>query len=513
MQVYLTALYMNRFAIKSKNVITPSGVKEAYVIVEDSIIADVVFSLNDRLNFEVMYVGDKVVMAGVIDPHVHINEPGRTAWEGFDTATKAALAGGLTTLVDMPLNSSPVTTSVKAFEEKLAAANNKLHTNVGFWGGVVPGNANEIEGLIDKGVLGFKAFLTHSGIDEFPNVTEDDLRKVMPIIAKHKLPLLVHCEMSEDDGERTMDDRPSTIDDRPLTIDDRLKASNNDGLSSIVLRRSYNNDGLSSIVHRSSYNNDSLSSIVHRRSYNNYLASRPKEWEDKAIALMIRLCEEFNCRVHIVHLSSANSIEQIKKAKDKGVPVTVETGQHYLFFTAEDISDGQTQFKCAPPIREKANNDLLWQALQEGIIDFVATDHSPAPPDLKQMQTGDFINAWGGIASLQFALPVLWTAARKRNIPLDNIAKWLCERPAKLAGTTNKGQLAKGYDADIIVWDADKEFTVTEDMILHKHKVTPYINQELFGVVEQTFIAGVKVYENGNFTKLNAGKIITANNG
>jgi allantoinase len=427
--------------------------------------------MENGAGYEIIDVGNKAVMPGVIDPHVHINEPGRTEWEGFETAAKAALAGGLTTLVDMPLNSSPVTTTVKAFEEKLAAAKNKLHTNVGFWGGVVPGNANETEGLIDKGVLGFKAFLTHSGIDDFPNATEDDLRKVMPIIARHKLPLLVHCELETDH--------------RPPTIDDRSKTNNNDGRSS----------------------------VVGGRSYNNYLASRPKDWEDEAIALMIRLCEEYDCRVHIVHLSSANSIEQIRRAKERGLPLTIETAQHYLFFNAEDIGDGQTQFKCAPPIREKANNDLLWQALKDGTIDFVATDHSPAPPEMKQLQTGDFMKAWGGIASLQFALPVLWTAARKRDIQLDHIAKWLCEAPAKLAGINKKGKLAQGYDADIIIWDADKEFTVTEDMIHHKHKVTPYLNQQLFGVVGQTFLSGVKVYDNGSFTKLNSGKIITRNNG
>lgn len=448
---------MSQFAIKSKKVITPLGVKEAFVLIKDNVIADVVTAFESNDAYEVIDVGDKVVMAGVIDPHVHINEPGRTDWEGFETATKAAIAGGLTTLVDMPLNSSPVTTTVRAFEEKLLAAKNKLHTNVGFWGGVVPGNENEIEGLINNGVLGFKAFLTHSGIDDFPNVSEEDLKKVMPIIAKNKLPLLVHCELSADNGQCTTDDNG--------------------------------------------------------RSYNNYLASRPKEWEDKAIAMMIRLCEEYYCRVHIVHLSSANSIEQIRKAKKKGLRITVETAQHYLYFNAEDIADGQTQFKCAPPIREKANNDLLWEALKDGTIDFVASDHSPAPPEMKHLQTGNFMTAWGGIASLQFALPILWTEARKRNIEVDNMAKWLCEEPAKLIGKNNKGQLIKGYDADIIVWDAAKEFTVNEHMIHHRHKVTPYLNEKLVGFVEQTYLAGMKVYDNGNFIKLNAGKILSAENG
>ena len=243
------------------------------------------------------------------------------------------------------------------------------------------------------------------------------------------------------------------------------------------------------------------------RSYQNYLASRPKKWEDDAIAMMIRLCEEFNCRTHIVHLSSADSIEQITKAKEKGLPLTVETGQHYLYFNAEDIKDGQTQFKCAPPIREKANNEKLWQALKEGIIDFVATDHSPAPPAMKEIASGDFMKAWGGISSIQFALPVLWTAAKKHDCSLNDIAKWLCEKPAILTGKQNiKGKIAKGYDADLVVWDPEEQFTVTESMIHHKHKITPYLGEKLYGVVEQTYLEGEKVFDRGEFI-LNKGTI------
>ena len=440
-------------AIKSTRIITPEGEKNGVVIIKDGLIIDVAASL-DIADERVIDVHDKVVMPGIIDPHVHINEPGRTEWEGFNTATKAALAGGITTLVDMPLNSSPVTTTANAFDKKLAAAKDQLHTNCGFWGGVIPGNENEIEALIEKGVLGFKAFLTHSGIDEFPNVGEDDLRKVMPIIAKYNLPLLVHCEL--------------------ITNASPLSFGEGTGV----------------------------------RSYQNYLASRPRKWEDDAIALMIRLCEEYNCRTHIVHLSSSNSIEQIKKAKQKGLLLTVETGQHYLYYTAEQIRDGQTQFKCAPPIREKENNEKLWHALKDEIIDFVATDHSPATPALKELQSGDFIKAWGGIASIQFALPVLWTAAKKRNFCLNDIAKWLSENPAKLIGKQNsKGKIAKGYDADIIVWDEKKSFLVTEDIIQHKHKITPYLDEKLFGVVEQTYLSGEKVFDEGKFLHLNKGKI------
>ena len=439
------------FAIKSTRIITPEEEKNGVVIIKDGLIVDVAAAL-DNADERLIDVHDKIIMPGVIDPHVHINEPGRTEWEGFNTATRAALAGGVTTLVDMPLNASPVTTTANAFVVKLFAAKKNLHTNCGFWGGVIPGNENEIESLINKGVLGFKAFLTHSGIDEFPNVTEDDLRMAMPIIAKYNLPLLVHCELTSE------------------IQNSKFKIQNN--------------------------------------SYQDYLASRPRKWEDDAIALMIRLCEEFNCRTHIVHLSSSNSIEQIVKAKQKGLPLTVETGQHYLYFTAEEIKDGQTQFKCAPPIREKENNEKLLQALKEGVIDFVATDHSPATPVLKELESGDFMKAWGGIASIQFALPVLWTAAKKRNCTLNDIAKWLCENPAKLIGKQNsKGKIEKGYDADLIVWDEKKSFVVTENIIEHKHKITPYLNNELFGVVEQTYLSGENVFDKGTMV-LHKGKTI-----
>ncbi len=442
---------MHKFAIHSNRVVVEDRIMDATVFVADGKIAAIE---NGLVQVDgLVDVQDKVLMPGVVDPHVHINEPGRTDWEGFDTATKAAIAGGITTLVDMPLNASPVTTTVQAFEEKLLSTKNKLHTNVGFWGGLVPGNEHEIEPLIDKGVLGFKAFLTHSGIDEFPNVTEDDLRKAMPIIAKHGLPLLVHCELSE----------PAS--------DSRFTTNGS--------------------------------------SYNNYLLSRPKEWEDKAIAMMISLCEEFNCRTHIVHLSSANSIEQIAKAKQKGLPLTVETAQHYLFFNAEEIKDGQTQYKCAPPIREAANNHLLWQALKEGIIDFVATDHSPAPPAMKRMDDGDFMKAWGGIASIQFALPVLWTAARKHKSTLTDIAKWLCTNPSILMGGQRAiGTIKVGYKANLVVWDADKSFTVTKDCIYHKHAITPYLNEVLYGVVEKTYLSGKEVFGNGSCRQLNQGQLI-----
>lgn len=440
--------------IHSNKVITPGGVINATVFIKDGIITGISPGGGSE---EVIDVKDKVLMPGLIDPHVHINEPGRTAWEGFDTATRAAIAGGITSLVDMPLNSSPVTTTVNGLNQKISATKNQLHSNCGFWGGIIPGNSNEIDSLVEKGVLGFKAFLIDSGIDEFPMVSEIDLRKAMPGIAKHKLPLLVHCELDHEH------------------IANRFESNTGDP-----------------------------------KSYQSYLNSRPKQWENNAIALMIRLCEEYNCHVHIVHLSSAESIEQIMEAKKRGLPLTVETAQHYLHFSAEQIQDGQTQFKCAPPIRESENNEQLWDGLKSGIIDFVATDHSPATPALKELETGDFTKAWGGIASLQLALPVLWTSGRKRNCDLNDIAKWMCLNPAKLIGKTKScGKIAIGYDADLIVWDAEATFLVTEQLLYHKHKMTPYIGEKLLGVVEQTYINGIQVFDNGIFPHLNKGKIIS----
>jgi allantoinase len=443
---------MPDFAIKSKKIVSPTGIRPGLLLIEGARIA-AVLPEDAPVAVPVRDVGSRAVLPGLIDPHVHLNEPGRTDWEGFDSGTRAALAGGLTTLVDMPLNSSPVTTSVAAFEQKLAATAGQLHVNCGFWGGIVPGNAAEVEPLLARGVLGFKAFLTHSGIDDFPNATEEDLRRVMPVLARHGRPLLVHCELSQDD--------------------DTWKQGN-------------------------------------KQSYPNYLASRPKSWEDEAVALMIRLCADTGCPVHIVHLSSADSLAPIAAAKARGLPLTVETGQHYLFFSAEDIPDGQTRYKCAPPIRERANNEQLWQALFSGLIDFVATDHSPAPPALKQLDSGDFTTAWGGIASLQLALPALWTAAQPRGATLLDLARWLSANPAQLIGQAGrKGRIEAGYDADLLVLDADAPFTVTEALLQHRHKVSPYVGETLRGVVEQTYLAGRLAYQRPDFLQLSQGQILT----
>ena len=427
-------------AIHSKHMLLPDGTREATLFVDKGLITGVVPGLEMTASDDFIDAAPLLVMPGLIDPHVHINEPGRTDWEGFDTATRAAIAGGFTLLVDMPLNSTPVTTTAAAFDAKLAAANGRLHCDCGFWGGVIPGNENDIESLIARGVLGFKAFLTHSGIDEFPNVTETHLRKIMPVLAAHGLPLLVHCELESPVAHHPTDPR----------------------------------------------------------SYKQYLASRPAKWEDDAIALMIRLCAEYRCPTHIVHLSSAASIGNIRSAKEKGLPLTVETAPHYLFFAAETIPDGNPFFKCAPPIRSKANNDQLWKALREGVIDFIATDHSPAPPDLKHADSGNLQKAWGGIASLQLSLPVVWTAARQRGFDWNDIGRWLSTAPAKLAGqSASRGKIAPGYRADLTFWDPDRSFVVDPQMLFHKHKGTPYAGTQLFGHIAQTWLNGEKVFDNG----------------
>jgi allantoinase len=441
--------------IAGERVVTPEGVRPAAVLIEAGRIAAVVNRDEAPAGVPGRDAAGLVVMPGLVDSHVHVNEPGRTEWEGFQTATQAAAAGGVTTIVDMPLNCIPVTTSVQALEFKLEAARGLCAVDTAFWGGVVPGNAGQLERMVEQGARGFKAFLIHSGIDDFPASTEEDLRRAMPLLAKMKVPLLVHAELAG-----PAEARPEAGEDFP-------------------------------------------------RRYDGYLASRPASWEREAIALMIGLCREFHAPVHIVHLSDAGSLPLIAAAKAEGLPLTAETCPHYLSFCAEDIPEGRTDFKCAPPIREDANREALWQGLKGGVIDLVVSDHSPCLPGLKLMKEGDFTRAWGGISSVQFTLPAMWTQARRRGFGLADLTRWMSARPAALAGLSkSKGLIAAGLDADLVVWDTEAEYELQPQMIRHRHKISPYAGSTLRGMVAATFLRGKKIYENGAFPAKAQGELL-----
>lgn len=442
--------------IRSQRIVLPAKIGPASVHIRGGRIA-AVGDWNDALvNVPLIDVGDAVVMPGLVDAHVHVNEPGRTEWEGYRTATRAAAAGGVTTLVDMPLNSIPPTTTLEGFKEKLAAAQDQCCIDIAFWGGVVPGNTRELNPLLDAGVRGFKCFLVHSGVDEFPNVTEADLRETMPELARLGAVLLVHAEL-------------------PGPIDKAVSAAAGSD----------------------------------PKDYKTFLFSRPRESENKAIELMVKLCRETEARVHIVHHSSSDALPMLRAARREGLPITVETCPHYLTFAAEDIPDGATHYKCCPPVRERENREKLWKALSDGVIDMVVSDHSPCTPALKLQETGDFLEAWGGIAALQFSLPVMWTNLKARGFRLSDLSRLMSHAPAKLAGLDDrKGKLAVGYDADIVIWDPEKEFTITPEMIQFRHKITPYIGMKLSGVVEATYLRGQRVYEKGVFGDTASGKLL-----
>jgi allantoinase len=423
--------------IRGQRVLTPDGVRAASIHVDRGRIARVAAWDDVPSDVEIVDAGDKIVMPGIIDTHVHVNEPGRTEWEGFDSATHAAAAGGVTTILDMPLNSIPPTTTVAALETKRKAALGKTIVNVEYIGGVIPGNSSELDGLRDAGVRAFKCFLSPSGVDEFPAVTESDLREAFPILERLGLPLMVHAE------------DPSLL--RP-------------GPSGGSLR------------------------------YADWLSSRPVEAERSAIEMLVRLMKRWPACVHIVHLSSAKSLDVVRAAKADGLRITLETCPHYLTFAAEEIPDGATEFKCAPPIRSAEEREALWSALIAGDINLVASDHSPCPPILKEPNS-DFFAAWGGIASLQISLAAVWTGARARGVPIETVAKWMSASTACLAGFENrKGELVQGYDADIVIFDSDAKFTVDPVVLEHRHAVTPYAGRELFGRVMSTFVGGRAVF-------------------
>lgn len=443
--------------IRGHRVVTPDTDGAASIHIQDGLIKAVAGYDEVPQGCELIEADEHaVVMPGLVDTHVHINEPGRTDWEGFETATRAAAAGGVTTVVEMPLNSIPPTTTLENFREKLRAAEGKCSVDVGFWGGVVPGNAGELSGLFETGVRGFKCFLVHSGVDEFPNVTEADLRQAMPELARLGAVLIVHAEV-------------------PGPIDKALEEA----------------------------------AGADPRKYSTFLKSRPREAENRAIELMIGLSRETGARVHIVHHSSSDALSALRQARGEGLPITIETCPHYLCFAAEDIQEGATEFKCCPPVRERENREELWGALDEGLIEMVVSDHSPCPPGMKALGSGNFLEAWGGISSLQLRLPVMWTLGSERGYSLHHLAEWLCRAPARLVNLDKrKGAIAADYDADLVIWNPDETFRVEPAMIHHRHKLTPYAGQTLSGMVKTTFLRGRKIYEDGQFTEDAAGAFL-----
>lgn len=443
----------HHFALKSQRVVLNDELRPAVVEIRDGHIV-AVHPDNAALLCPIRDLGEQVLMPGLVDTHVHINEPGRTEWEGFNTATQAAAAGGITTLVDMPLNCIPVTTTKAAFAEKLAAVEDKLWVDCGFWGGVTPENLDELDELLAAGVMGVKSFLIDSGIEEFPPVTAQDIRTALPILAKYKVPYLIHAELDQED-------KPAA-------------------------------------------------EIGHQ--YQSFLASRPKHWENDAINLMINMAREaqdqqIQSRIHIVHLSSAEALQAISEARSEGLQMTIETCPHYLTLFAESIPDGKTLFKCCPPIREDANRARLWQGLKDGLIDFIVSDHSPCTPQLKHIDSGDIEKAWGGISALQFGLPLIWTEAREQGMSLPQVVHLMATATADFVGLGDrKGRIAPGYQADFLVFDPEATYEITNDMIKHRHKITPYEGKSVTGQVMQTYLRGELIYQQGQFAQGPLGK-------
>ena len=428
--------------IRSRAVVLPGAVRPATVHVNGTTIERVSDWNDVPVGASLHDAGECLVMAGLVDSHVHINEPGRADWEGFASATRAAAAGGVTTVLDMPLNAIPATTSVAALDTKRAAASGQCQVNVGFLGGVIPGNVSELAPLARAGVFAFKAFLVPSGVDEFPAVSEDDLRAAFPVLAKLGLPLMVHAE-------------------HPTFIRGALSGERGD--------------------------------------YQAYLASRPAIAEQAAIDMLLQLAAWCPVPLHIVHLSSALGLQTIRAAQQRGQRITAETCPHYLTWASSDIPDGATEYKCAPPIRDTTDREALWGALVDGAIDMIVSDHSPCPPAMKA-SGGDFFKAWGGIASLQLGLSAVWTAARERGLSPAHVARWMCAAPARLVGLNErKGRIVAGCDADLVVWDPEADFVVNPARLEHRHPVTPYAGCRLRGVVKATFVGGRLAFRDGAF--------------
>jgi allantoinase len=435
-----------RVVLRGRRVVTPEGVRPAAVHATGGVIERVADYDEVPASVPLIEAGDAVVLPGLVDTHVHVNEPGRTAWEGFWSATRAAAAGGVTTIVDMPLNSLPPTTSVAALEAKRAAAAGKAHVDVGFWGGIVPGNLRELEPLIEAGALGCKAFLVDSGVPEFGSVDAAQLEAAMRALARQDAPTVVHAEL-------------------PGPIAEAARAGAGAGADP--------------------------------RRYRTWLDSRPDRAETGAVALVAELAARVDARAHVLHLSSAQALEPLRRARAaRGDRLTAETCPHYLTLAAEEVPDGATQFKCAPPIRSAANRERLWAALAAGDLAMVASDHSPCPPERKLPREGDFMAAWGGIASLQLTLPLVWSWARGRGPGVADLAAWLAAAPARLAGLDGrKGAIAPGHDADLVVFDPDATFQVDPAALYHRHPVTPYAGRVLHGVVRATLLRGRAIWE------------------
>jgi allantoinase len=441
-------------AFLSNRVVTPQGAHPAALLVDEGKIRAICRASELPANTVLHDCGSDAILPGLVDTHVHINQPGRTEWEGFRTATRAAAAGGYTTLIDMPLNCLPETTTVAALQAKRDVAQGECFVDWAPWGGAVGDNQQHILPLARAGVLGFKCFLIYPGCDGFTMIDQQQLEAALPAIAESGLPLLVHAELAA-----------------PIDL-------------------------ATEKLHHADW-----------RSYATYLASRPDEAELQAIRLMIRLCRQYRFRLHIVHLSTALALDDLRAARAEGLPITVETCPHYLHFAAEDIPDGATLLKCAPPIRSKANQNALWQALRDGIIDMVVTDHSPCPPEMKRTDAGRFDLAWGGIASLSVALSAMHTECYQRGFTLDHLVRWMSTAPAALAGISNQaGSLEVGREANFILFDTETTHTITAAKLHYRHAISPYLGQTLRGIVKATYLRGEPIYRAGNFAAKPSGR-------
>ncbi len=431
--------------------VTPDGEFDGAVIVQGDTIEQLCPRAEIPADVERIESDDTIaILPGLVDTHVHINEPGRTEWEGFATATRAAAAGGYTTLIDMPLNCLPETTTVAALEAKRAAAASKCTVDWMSWGGAVDGNQQYLQPLAEAGVPGYKCFLVYPGCEGFTSIDAANLETALPLIAKTGLPLLVHAELQ------------APIDNAVATL--------------------------------------SPADDPAWRKYAIYLASRPDEAEIAAIRMLLDLCRRYRFNLHIVHLSTALALPMLRDAKAEGLPLTVETCPHYLHLTAEDIADGATEFKCAPPVRSRANRDALWEGLRDGTIDLIATDHSPCPPEMKRREDGRFNVAWGGIASLSTALPVVWTEAEARGFTLTDVARWMSAAPARLAGLENQlGRLSPGIPANFVLFDTAAKTLVEPAMLHYRHPISPYMGETLHGRIVQTVLRGITVFQDGAF--------------